>query len=89
MRLGRWEIFRRIKPYARESRWLIVVMLLCSAAAVPVSLVNPVFFQILIDDVMRERQIAVFYQVVVGAAGGVSLPPAAGSRGAGGEQPPA
>ena len=41
-------------------------MLLCSAAAVPVSLVNPVFFQILIDDVMRERQIAVFYQVVVG-----------------------
>ena len=46
MRLGRWEIFRRIKPYARESRWLIVVMLLCSAAAVPVSLVNPVFFQI-------------------------------------------
>lgn len=52
MRLGRWEIFRRIKPYARESRWLIVVMLLCSAAAVPVSLVNPVFFQILIDDVM-------------------------------------
>ena len=66
MRLGRWEIFRRIKPYARESRWLIVVMLLCSAAAVPVSLVNPVFFQILIDDVMRERQIAVFYQVVVG-----------------------
>ena len=39
---------------------------LCSAAAVPVSLVNPVFFQILIDDVMRERQIAVFYQVVVG-----------------------
>ena len=66
MRLSRWQIFRRIKPYVRESRWLIIVMLLCNAAAIPVSLINPVFFQILIDDVMRERQIAVFYQVVVG-----------------------
>ncbi len=66
MRLGRLEIFRRIKPYTRECRWLIVMMLLCSAAAIPLSLINPVFFQILVDDVMREKQIAVFYQVVLG-----------------------
>lgn len=66
MRLGRLEIFRRIRPYARECRWLIAMMLLCSAAAIPLSLINPVFFQILVDDVMRERQMAVFYQVVLG-----------------------
>lgn len=66
MKLGRWEVFRRIKPYMKECRWLIVVMLICSAAAIPVTLVNPVFFQILVDDVLRERQSARFAVVVAG-----------------------
>ena len=47
------------------------------------------FFQILIDDVMRERQIAVFYQVVVGLLAVYLCRLLLGAVELGGEQPPA
>lgn len=66
MKLNRFDILRQIKQYAWPVKGSIAALILTSAAAIPVSLVSPVFFQILLDEVMTQYNIESFSTVVLG-----------------------
>ncbi len=66
MKLNRFAILRQIKQYAWPVKGSIAALILTSAAAIPVSLVSPVFFQILLDEVMTQYNIESFSTVVLG-----------------------
>lgn len=66
MKLNRFDILRQIKQYAWPVKGSIAALILTSAAAIPVSLVSPVFFQILLDEVMTQYKIESFSTVVLG-----------------------
>ena len=66
MKMTRISILRKIRKYALPRIGSIAAMIFVSAAAVPVALLSPRFFQILIDDVMAGGRMDVFPMVVGG-----------------------
>lgn len=66
MRVSRIAVLRRIRGYTRASKGSLLLLLLSTTAALPVTLLSPRFFQILIDDVMTQGETERFRIVVVG-----------------------
>lgn len=66
MKANRMAVFRRIWPYVRQSKWSVFALLLSGVLIVPVSLVSPRFFEILVDDVIDKFMLEQFRVVVFG-----------------------
>ena len=66
MKHSRLSVLKKIKRYIHGQKIPIVMMILISLAALPITLISPVFFQILIDDVFVAREWAAFPTVAVG-----------------------
>ena len=69
MKILRIEVLKRIKPYALPLKWNILAVVLISALAMPVALISPRFFQILIDEVLAKRNMDQFRIVAAGLLG--------------------
>ena len=61
-------VLRNIKKYTSTVKGSIVGLILISLTSIPISLISPKFFQILIDDVMRDGKGNRFIIVAVGCA---------------------
>lgn len=66
MKTNRLTILRQIKPYLRPVRWSVIVLILTGLLTVPIALLSPKFFQILVDEVMTQKMIDRFWLVVGG-----------------------
>lgn len=66
MKLRRTAVFRQIKPYAMQTKWSVLLILVTSCVSVPVALISPKFFQILVDQVMAQGQLQLLYVVMGG-----------------------
>lgn len=62
-------VLRNIRKYTSTVKGSIVGLILISLTSIPISLISPKFFQILIDDVMREGQEDRFFVVAMGLMG--------------------
>jgi len=62
-------VLKNIKKYASAVKGSIIGLMLISLTAIPISLISPKFFQILIDDVMRDGQQNRFVIVAIGLVG--------------------
>lgn len=62
-------VLRNIKKYTLTLKGAIFALVLISLTSIPISLISPKFFQILIDDVMREGRKNQFVVVVFGLIG--------------------
>ena len=62
-------VLKNIKKYMSTVKGSIIGLILISLTAIPISLISPKFFQILIDDVMRDGQENRFIVVAVGLMG--------------------
>lgn len=62
-------VLRNIRKYTSSVKGSIVGLILISLTSIPISLISPKFFQILIDDVMREGQKDRFFIVTIGLMG--------------------
>lgn len=66
---NRINVLKQIKNYALPLKGSIIMLILISAVIIPVSLISPRFFQILIDDVLVVRNMDRFGIVVFGFIG--------------------
>lgn len=66
MKTNRLAVLRRIWPYVRQSKWSVLALLLAGILIVPVSLISPRFFEILVDDVIDKLMLDQFRVVVLG-----------------------
>ena len=62
-------VLKNIKKYTSTVKGSIIWLILISLTAIPISLISPKFFQILIDDVMRDGRKNQFIVVAVGLLG--------------------
>lgn len=62
-------VLRNIKKYTSTVKGSIVGLILISLTSIPIALISPKFFQILIDDVMRDGKGNRFIIVAVGLMG--------------------
>ena len=62
-------VLKNIRKYTSTVKGSIVGLILISLMSIPISLISPKFFQILIDDVMREGQEDRFFVVAIGLMG--------------------
>ena len=69
MKINRISVLRQIKGYALPLKGPILMLVLISAAAIPVALISPRFFQILLDDVLAKKSMEQFGVVVFGLLG--------------------
>lgn len=69
MKYGRRHILKTCRRYMKGTGIYIFLLLLCSLAALPISLISPRFFQILVDDVMAKGRTNLFPVVVIGLLG--------------------
>lgn len=66
MKLRRTAVFRQIMPYAIQTKWSVLLILITSCVSVPVALISPKFFQILVDQVMSQGRLRMLYVVIGG-----------------------
>ena len=66
MKTNRLAVLRWIWPYVRQSKWSVFALLLSGILIVPVSLISPRFFEILVDDVIDKLMLEQFHVVVFG-----------------------
>lgn len=66
MKINRITVFRQLQRYARPVRGSILALMMTSLLAIPVTLISPKFFQILVDEVMAKKSMEQFYVVVLG-----------------------
>ena len=59
-------VLKNIRKYISKIRGSIIGLILISLMTVPISLISPKFFQILIDDVMWEKKIGCLGIVIIG-----------------------
>lgn len=59
-------VLRNIKQYVYPIRWSITALVILSLISLPVSLISPRFFQILVDEVMYQKNGSIFWVVVLG-----------------------
>lgn len=69
MRFKRYKILKDCKNYITPLKWFVLLLIISSLAALPVTLISPKLFQILIDDVMRKQSMSLFPVVVFGLFG--------------------
>ena len=69
MKINRFRVLKQIKSYTKPLKGSIFMLILISAAAIPVALISPRFFQILIDEVLAKRKMDKFGIVVLGLPG--------------------
>lgn len=62
----RWKVLKNIRPYTAMVKGPILGLLIASLLLIPVTLISPRFFQLLIDEVMHEGQMDKFKIVVLG-----------------------
>jgi len=65
----RFYVLKNIKGYLYHIKWDIVILIFLSLISLPITIVSPVFFQILVDDVMYQKEISKLLIVVVGMVG--------------------
>lgn len=66
MKNRRLNVLRRIKKYSSRSKGSVAALVIVSALSIPVMFISPQFFQILVDDVMKAREIQKIGIVVIG-----------------------
>lgn len=66
MKMSRLSVLKQIKSYTKLVKGSAVVLVIISILAIPVALISPIFFQILVDEVMVKKDISKFTIVVLG-----------------------
>lgn len=66
MKIGRMFVLKQMKSYTKSVKGSVAALFIISAFAIPVTLISPRFFQILIDEVMEQRDMSKFTVVVLG-----------------------
>ena len=59
-------VLRNIKQYIHPIRWSITALVILSLISLPISLISPRFFQMLVDEVMYQKNGSIFWAVVLG-----------------------
>lgn len=59
-------VLRNIKRYLYPIRWSVTVLVILSLLSLPISLISPKFFQVLVDEVMYQKNGSLFWTVVLG-----------------------
>lgn len=59
-------VLRNIKQYVYPIRWSITALVILSLISLPISLISPRFFQLLVDEVMYQKNGSIFWVVVLG-----------------------
>ena len=59
-------VLRNIKQYIHPIRWSITTLVILSLISLPISLISPRFFQMLVDEVMYQKNGSIFWAVVLG-----------------------
>lgn len=59
-------VLKNIKRYLFPIKWSIAALVVLSLISLPVNLLSPKFFQILVDEVMYQKNSALFWTVVLG-----------------------
>lgn len=59
-------VLKNIKRYLYPIRWSVTVLVILSLISLPISLISPKFFQLLVDKVMCQKNGALFWTVVLG-----------------------
>ena len=59
-------VLRNIKQYIHPIRWSITALVILSLISLPISLISPRFFQLLVDEVMYQKNGSIFWVVVLG-----------------------
>ena len=59
-------VLRNIKRYLYPIRWSVTVLVILSLLSLPISLISPKFFQVLVDEVMYQKNGSIFWTVVLG-----------------------
>lgn len=59
-------VLRNIKRYLYPIRWSVTVLVILSLLSLPISLISPNFFQVLVDEVMYQKNGSLFWTVVLG-----------------------
>lgn len=66
MKYKRFNILNQIKKYTLDKKYSIFVMVMCNIFLIPLSLLPPKLFQVLIDDVINNRKFILFFYVAGG-----------------------
>lgn len=59
-------VLRNIKQYVHPIRWSVTALVIMSLISLPISLISPRFFQLLVDEVMYQKNESMFWVVVLG-----------------------
>lgn len=59
-------VLKNIKRYLYPIRWSVTVLVILSLISLPISLISPKFFQLLVDEVMYQKNGSIFWVVVLG-----------------------
>ena len=59
-------VLKNIKRYLFPIKWSIAALVVLSLISLPVNLLSPKLFQILVDEVMYQKSSALFWTVVLG-----------------------
>ena len=62
-------VLRNIKQYIHPIRCSITALVILSLISLPISLISPRFFQLLVDEVMYQKNGSIFWAVVLGMLG--------------------
>lgn len=62
-------VLRNIKQYVYPIRWSVTALVILSLISLPISLISPRFFQLLVDEVMCQKNRSIFWVVVLGMLG--------------------
>ncbi|PWL98743.1 MAG: hypothetical protein DBY04_03595 [Clostridiales bacterium] len=62
-------VLKNIKGYIYHVRWAVIGLIVLNLISIPISLISPKIFQILVDEVMYKRDSQKFWIVVVGMLG--------------------
>ena len=59
-------VLKNIKQYVYPIRWSVTALVILSLISLPISLISPRFFQLLVDEVMYQKKGSLFWVVVLG-----------------------
>lgn len=62
-------VLKNIKQYVYPIRWSVTALVILNLISLPISLISPKFFQILVDEVMYKKNVSLFSMVVLGMLG--------------------
>lgn len=59
-------LLKNIKQYIYPIKWSVILLVVLSLISLPINLISPIFFQILVDEVMYQKKESLFKIVVLG-----------------------